>query len=111
MASVNLAVRFGLELCLLGVAAWWGAGRGGVPAAIAVPLVVAVVWGMFVAPKARVRVGEAGRAAVETALFLGGVWALVNLGHPVLAVAFGAAALTSGVLERVLTQPGWAQGV
>lgn len=110
-AGANLAVRFALELCLLGVAAWWGAARGGVSLAVAAPLVVAAAWGAFVSPKARVRLGEAGRAAVEAALFLGGTLALVDLGHPALGVALGAAALVSGVLERVLTQPDWAQGV
>lgn len=110
MAGANLVVRFGLELCLLGVAAWWGAERGGVPLAVAAPVLVAVAWGLFVSPKARVRVGEAGRAAVEAALFAGGALAVVDLGHAALGAAFALGALVSGVLERVLPQPLWVNG-
>lgn len=110
LASANLAVRFALELCLFAVAAWWGADTGGIALAVAVPLAVAVVWGVFVSPKARVRVGEVGRALIEAALFLAGAVALLDLGHPALAAAFAAAALVSGTLDRTLTPPAWVNG-
>lgn len=110
LASANLAVRFALELCLLAVAAWWGAETGGIALAVVAPVAVAAAWGVFVSPKARVRVGEAGRALVEAALFLAGALALLDLGHPALAAAFAAAALVSGTLDRTLTPPAWVNG-
>ena len=57
--SVNLALRFFLELCALVAVGYWGfKTAGGTPSKIGVgigaPLVAAVVWGVFVAPSAAV---------------------------------------------------------
>lgn len=55
--SANLALTFLLELCLLGAFALWGFATGnGLPMqiglGIGVPLVVAIVWGLVMAPRA-----------------------------------------------------------
>jgi hypothetical protein len=54
---IATTVQFVLELCLLAAVAWWGAATAGLPLGLALPLVVAVLWGTFCAPKA-VQVAE-----------------------------------------------------
>ena len=70
--------------------------------AVALPLAAAVVWGMFVAPKATRPVSEPLRWGIELCVFGAAVAALVVAGAPVLAVVFGAAAVVDGVVVRVL---------
>lgn len=84
---LTLAVRFGLELTLLGIYGRWGwqTGRGplAVALAIALPLLVAIVWGALISPRAALAAPGVVRLAAETALFAGATWMLVTLGAPV----------------------------
>ncbi len=87
-----LSLRFGLEMgSLIALGAWArrfaGHGVAGWVAAIAVPLVVAIVWGTFAVPgdpsrsgKAPVRVSGGVRLLIEMAVFFAGAAALVTLG-------------------------------
>ncbi len=57
--SANLALRFLLELCLLAALANWGfqAGSGWlakIGLGLGAPLLAAVIWGIFISPKADV---------------------------------------------------------
>ena len=57
LKGTNLLVRFLLELCMLATVGYWGfrTGSGWVMKVIlgtGLPLLIAVVWGLFVAPKA-----------------------------------------------------------
>ncbi len=70
-----LAVRFLLELALLAgaavlarqlIAGWWGWA-----AAIVAVVAVATLWGLFLSPKATVRLPKPAALALEAALFLG----------------------------------------
>lgn len=94
---LTLAVRFGLELALLGIYGLWGWRVGEGPLALALalglPLLVAVVWGAFVSPKAALDVPGLVRLLVEAALFAGATWMLVNLDNPTLAAGFAALVL------------------
>jgi hypothetical protein len=58
LRGANLAVRFALELCALAIAAYWGwetaTGALRVVLALAAPVAVIVVWGLFVAPKRKI---------------------------------------------------------
>jgi len=95
MRAAGLALRFVLELCLLGALAWWGFaydGSAAVRVALGVggPLAAAAVWGAFVAPRARVRVQPAVRLAVELALVLAATLALLAASGAELALAFAA---------------------
>jgi hypothetical protein len=86
-----LSLRFGLEVgSLIALGAWAhrAAGHGvlGWAAALAVPLVVAVVWGTFAVPgdpsrsgKAPVPVSWGVRLLIEMVVFLGGAAALAAL--------------------------------
>jgi hypothetical protein len=72
--AANLGLRFLLELCALAALAYWGtqAGRGlllRLVLGIGAPLVAAVVWGTFVAPKATVPVSAPVRILIEVVIF------------------------------------------
>jgi hypothetical protein len=101
--EVNEALAFLLELIMLGVLAWWGAQAvsglaGRILLAVAVPLLAAVIWGLFAAPRARVQLPLAGILTVKAIEFGGAAAALAALGHPVLAVVFAAVALVNTTL-------------
>ena len=90
----NLAARFLLELCALAAFAYWGFERDGSARyllGVGSPLVAAVVWGVFVSPKARVRVPGGVRLAIEVAFFGLAALALAAAGHPALAGALALA--------------------
>lgn len=88
-----LTVRFVLELCLVasvGVIAWEMASSGWswVLAALAI-VAVSVVWGLFLSPKAAVKLPGWAALLLEAALFLGagaGLWLLGFQGLAVLGV-------------------------
>lgn len=88
----NLTLAFAVELVALGIFAWWGWDAGSGTAlklvlAIGLPVVGAVLWGLFAAPTAT-RTTPVVRAVVKVVVFgLAGA-ALWTLGHPVLAVIF-----------------------
>jgi hypothetical protein len=90
-------VAFLAELAALAALALGGAAlplgtAGRVVCAVALPVVAAVLWGLFAAPRARVRVPAL--AVVTKVLVLGGaVAALLAVGRPLAAVLLAAAAL------------------
>ena len=97
-------------LAALAVGGWAlpGATAVRVVAAVGLPLVAAVLWGLFAAPHAVVHVAA---LALLTKLVVYGaaVLALVLTGHPVFAVGLAAAAvlgsLLSGAPEDLLSRP------
>jgi hypothetical protein len=106
LGGALLAVRFGLELAALAALAYWGFtefdGVLAVLFGIGAPLAAAVIWGLFVSPKARY--GSATRQAVgEAVVFGAAVIGLFDADQPVLAIVFAAAAVVDGVLVRVAT--------
>jgi hypothetical protein len=97
LRAAALAVRFVVELCLLAAVAYWGATiSAGVAVRVIVAVVataaVAVVWGVFVSPKARVPLGRTAWVAVQVVLFGLEVAALVAAGQTALGVALGVVA-------------------
>jgi hypothetical protein len=98
-----LTVAFLAELAALVALAAWGwssADSTGLRVALAVaaPAVAAVLWAVFAAPRAPVRV-PALTVLVKVAVFGAAVLALVATGHPVLAILLAAAALLSSLLS------------
>jgi hypothetical protein len=77
---LTLAVRFGLELAMLGIYGVWGwrAGQGllAMILAIGLPLLAAVLWGAFVSPRAALAAPGIVRLLVEACLFAGAAWML-----------------------------------
>lgn len=86
---IVLAIRFLLEIALLVAIAIWGwekhAGAWRYILVIALPVVAAVIWGVFRVPndpkEAPVAVPGPVRLLIECCLFAGAVWALYQSGY------------------------------
>lgn len=79
---LNVAVRFLLELCVLAATGYWGFNTGSgwfmkILLGIGAPLLIAVIWGMFAAPKANYHLGGPMLFVLEVLVFGSGVAALV----------------------------------
>lgn len=106
--AVLLAVRFATELALLAVLAVAGASASGglvvrIVLAVIAPVVATVIWGLVIAPKARRRLADPGRLAVEVALFLAAAAWVALTGKVVLAVVFAVVAIATAGLVRLFT--------
>ena len=102
---LNAFLRFALELAALTALGLWGWRHGsGIWAwvlAIGLPLAAAVLWGAFVAPKAKWFLPLGGRLAVEAIVFGAATVALISLGYPVLAVNFAVLASANSILVHL----------
>jgi hypothetical protein len=95
---LNEALAFLTELCALALLCWWGLHTGhGLPLrlllGLGAPAVAAVVWGLFAAPRAAVRLPLSAVLAVKAAVFGSATAALLALGHHPAALAFAVVAL------------------
>lgn len=106
LRNANLALRFLLELGALAAVAYWGwqTGEGATRwlLAIAAPTAVAVVWWLFVSPKAAVDTPRTARLAVELAVWAAAAAAFWAAGHATLGIVFFVVAVVSGALNAVL---------
>jgi len=101
------AARFFLELCALAALAYWGVvtGDGALEQAawgIGAPVAAAVVWGLFVAPRAPSRLPLPQRLVPELAVFGAGVAALAAAGRTALALVFAIAVAVNEILLYAL---------
>ena len=108
---MNLALRFLLELGALAALAYWGWYTGRflvtqILLAMATPLLAAVIWGRFIAPKASHRLADPVRASLEVVFFGGAAAALAAAGAGTTAAIFGVVAAVSLVLMFVFGQRG-----
>jgi hypothetical protein len=99
LKAVNLLARFLLELCAVVAAGYWGF-RASDSAlewllGLGAPLVVVMLWGAFVAPKAPSRLPDPARLVLELAIFGVAAIALVAAGSSLLGVALAVAALAN----------------
>jgi Protein of unknown function (DUF2568) len=101
--AANLALRFLLELCLLAALAYVGL-QVNVVLAVVFPVVAAVVWGMFVSPKARYPLSLAWWIAVQVVLFGAAVVGLIAAGSLVLGIVFGVACVVNLALVLIWHQ-------
>jgi Protein of unknown function (DUF2568) len=106
LKNANLGLRFLLELGALAAVSYWGfeTGDGALRwlLAIAAPAAVAVVWWLFVSPKAAVDAPQPVRLVVELGVWAAAGAALWATGHAMLAIAFFLVAIVSGVLNQIL---------
>jgi len=105
----NLALRFLLELCALAATAYWGATTatgqiGRVALAVALPSLVAILWALFISPKARIPTGPFGRAFLGLVVFLIAAAALWSRDRTALAMTYGSLAVVSSVLIFIWPQ-------
>jgi hypothetical protein len=103
LRGVTLTARFLCELAMLAALAFWGYVVGeGVWAwllGLAAPVVAAVVWGTFVAPRAKVPVPAPVRMAIELVLYAAAAAGLAVAGQPVAAVVLAVGGLVTSVLN------------
>ena len=90
MKAANLGLRFLLELCLLAALAYVGL-QVNVLLAVAAPVVVAVIWGLFVSPKARLPLPMRAWIGVQIVLFGAAVIGLLVAGNVALGALFAVA--------------------
>ena len=99
----TLAARFVCELAMLAALAFWGYVVGdGVWAwllGLAAPAAAAIIWGTFVAPRAKVPVPAPVRVAVELVLYAAAAAGLAAVGQPVAAVMLGAGGVVTSILN------------
>ncbi|WP_236795946.1 YrdB family protein [Amycolatopsis sp. GM8] len=93
MRLVNEGLAFLLELLALAALAYWGFATGDgttwkIVLGVGAPVLAAVVWGLFAAPRATFGLPIAGILVVKAIVFGAAVAALVVTGNPVLAVIF-----------------------
>jgi hypothetical protein len=106
----NLALAFVLELCALAALGYWGVWVGGAQLTkaalgIGAPLLAAILWGLFAAPRAPVSVPLVG-LGVKVIVFGSAVAALYTTGHRGLAIAFGVLVVLNSVLVRLSVRAG-----
>jgi hypothetical protein len=108
MVHPNDVPRFFLELATLASLAYWGFSEfGGVAQwvlGLGAPLLVAVVWGRFVSPKASHPTVDPVRFLIEFLVFGSGVAALFAAGATLLAVLFAVLAAVHLALTFALGQ-------
>ena len=102
LLQLNLAVRFLLELAVLGALGWAGLrlvdGPMRILAATAAVVITATIWGLLVAPRAPVVLPLPGRFAVEAVVFGVAAAALVAVDRLPLAVGLVVVAFANRAL-------------
>jgi hypothetical protein len=96
LRAANDGLRFFLELSALAAVAYWGWSEhnGGLRwvLVVAAPLTIALVWGRWIAPKAKHPAVDPARLGLEILVFGSAVAALLDADEPVQAAILGAAA-------------------
>lgn len=100
---LNAALAFILELAMLAAFGYWGFyGDKSLLTkwllGIGLPVLTAVVWGMWLAPRAANRLGNVSGNLLSLILFLSGAAALFYTGHQLWAIIFAVTAIVNRVL-------------
>lgn len=106
---INLLVRFLLELCILAIFGYWGFQTGSnifmkILLSLGAPLLFAVVWGTFFAPKSPMRLHEPWLFLLELVVFGHTCWALYSTGKVNLTIAFGGIYILNKILMIIWRQ-------
>ena len=109
--SANLALSFLLELCMLAALGYWGykTGDGGflqIALWIGAPLLVAIVWGILLAPASSRRLREPFHTLLEWVIFGLAFLALYATGQTVLTGIFVAIYAVNFILRSIWKQQG-----
>jgi Protein of unknown function (DUF2568) len=107
--GANLALRFLLELCALVALGYWGFRTGSgaitkVALGIGAPLVAAVVWGVFVAPRAPLEPPGVVVLLLQVLVFGSAVAGLAATGYRTLALGFAVVVVINAILMYVWGQ-------
>jgi len=87
LKALNLLIRFLLELCMLVAVGYWGFKTHSdwvlkIILGIGLPILIAVTWGLFIAPRAKYPLSGISYRAVELILLGSGAVALFASGRP-----------------------------
>ena len=109
LKALNLLIRFLLELCMLIVVGYWGfkTHSGWVMKiifGIGLPILIAVIWGLFIAPRATYPLSGISYLAVELILLGSGAVALFASGNPGLGWIYAVILVINKVLIVVWKQ-------
>ncbi|MGG2093356.1 YrdB family protein [Bacillus sp. S13(2024)] len=107
--SVNLAIRFLLELCAIASLGYWGFQVGESAYTkfvfgIGSPLLLAILWGAFIAPKASLKLPEPYRFILELIIFGAASFALYFVDKPILAIILGMVFIINRILLIIWKQ-------
>ena len=97
---INLLFRFLLEIMALFIMGIWGwkqsQGLTAFILALTLPILLAVIWGVFAVPDDPSRSGKAPiatpgiiRLLIELMFFIFSAWALYDMGYTMMSIAFG----------------------
>lgn len=109
LQTINLAVRFFLEICALFVAGYWGFKTGSSGwmkglLGIGIPLVLAVLWGLMGSPKAPIQLAVPFRFFLEAVVFGLPLLFLISLGKINFAWIYGVIVVINRILMWVWDQ-------
>ncbi len=109
LKSINLALAFFLELAMLVAFGYWGFQTGEnaivkIGLGIGIPLLAAVLWGVFMAPNSSMRLQGAAYLAVKLVLFGLAIAALIVAGKPGAGILLGAVFVVNTILLYVWQQ-------
>ena len=103
MTAIVLGLRFVCEMAALAAVAYWGQQAAGGVAGIVLAAIsvaaVAMVWGVFLAPRRRLEAGLPARLAIELAVWVAASSALWSAGQPTLAVVLLVVAVVTGAIN------------
>ncbi|MEJ2559228.1 MAG: YrdB family protein [Anaerolineae bacterium] len=103
LKTLNLSLAFFLELAMLAAFAYWGFHNGQSTIAkiglgIGIPLLVAVIWGLFMAPNSSMRFHGAAYLALKYLLFGLAVAALITTSKDTLGIVLGVVVVINTIL-------------
>ncbi|MCA9346851.1 YrdB family protein [Candidatus Saccharibacteria bacterium] len=109
LKSINLAIRFMLEICTLIATGMFGFSLSKniilrVVLAIVCTAIIAVIWGLFVAPKASQRIELPWRILLEMVVFGIATMSLIRTNHVYLAMVFAIAVIINQILLLICRQ-------
>lgn len=105
----NLGFRFLLELYILAIFGYWGFKTGNNTfmkflLGLGSPILFAMVWGAFLAPKSSMRLSEPWLSLLEVVIFALSAWALYSKGKANLTIPFGIVYLLNKILMVIWRQ-------
>jgi hypothetical protein len=103
LKALNAGVAFLLELAMLAALSYWGfQGEKSVwikwGLGIGIPVVVAIIWGIFLAPRSKQRLNLVGGTLLSLGLFCLAAIALYQTNHPTLAITLAVIAIVNRAL-------------